>query len=119
MVLALAVRHVVSLVIHYRRLEAREGVAFGRDLALRGASERLGAILMSAAVTAAFLLPLAFAGQRAGTEILQPMALVTLGGLITATILNLFVLPALFLRFGSSPTPERIANMAEEGVPAA
>ncbi len=115
MVLALAVRNGVSLLIHYRRLEAHEGAAFGRDLALRGASDQLGAILTSAAVTAVFLLPLVFAGQRAGTEMLQPMAVVVLGGLITATILNLFVLPALFLRFGSSPAPEKPAIVAEEG----
>lgn len=115
MVLALAVRNGVSLIIHLRRLEAHEGVAFGRDLALRGAGERLGAILTTAAVTMVFLLPLAFAGQRPGTEILQPMAIVTLGGLITATALNLFVLPALYLRFGSSPAPEKPVIVAEEG----
>ena len=77
--------------------------------------DRLGAILTTAAVTMVFLLPLAFAGQRPGTEILQPMAIVTLGGLITATALNLFVLPALYLRFGSSPAPEKPVIIAEEG----
>jgi len=115
MVLALAVRNGVSLIIHLRRLDGQEGAAFGRDLALRGAGERLGAILTTAAVTAAFLLPLAFAGQRAGTEMLQPMAIVALGGLITSTALNLFVLPALYLRFGSSSAPEKPVIVAEEG----
>lgn len=115
MVLALAVRNGVTLINHYRRLEREEDVAFGRDLALRGAGERLGPILTTSVTTAAFLLPLAFAGQRAGTELLQPMALTVLGGLITAAALNLFVLPALYLRFGSSPAPEKPVIMVEEG----
>ncbi len=119
MVLAVAVRNGVSSMIHLRRLEEHEGAAFGRDLALRGAGERLGAILTTAVVTAVLLLPLAFAGQRAGTEVLQPMAIVTLGGLVTATVLNLFVLPALYLRFGPSPAPEKPVIVVEEGVPAA
>jgi len=115
MVLAVAVRNGVSLINHYRRLEVHEGVAFGRDLTLRGVGERLGTILTTAAMTAAFLLPVALGGQRAGTEILQPMAIAVLGGLITSTSLNLFVLPALYLRFGSSPTPEKSVIIAEEG----
>ena len=115
MVLAVAVRNGVSLINHYRRLEVHEGVAFGRDLTLRGVGERLGTILTTAAMTAAFLLPVALGGQRAGTEILQPMAIAVLGGLITSTSLNLFVLPALYLRFGSSPAPEKSVIIAEEG----
>lgn len=115
MVLAVAVRNGVSLINHYRRLEVHEGIAFGRDLTLRGVGERMGTILTTAAMTAAFLLPVALSGQRAGTEILQPMAITVLGGLITSTSLNLFVLPALYLRFGSSPTPEKSVIVAEEG----
>ena len=118
MVLAVAVRNGVSTIIHLRRLEEHEGAAFGREHALRGAGERLGTILTTAVVTAAFLLPLAIAGPRAGSEVLQPMAIVALGGLVTATILNLFVMPALYLRFGSSPAPEKPGIVVEESVPA-
>lgn len=72
--------------------------------------------MTTAITTAVFFLPLAVAGQRAGTEILQPMALVVLGGLVTASLLNLFILPAIYLRFGSSPAPEEPIIAAEEGV---
>ncbi|RIK17424.1 MAG: acriflavin resistance protein [Anaerolineae bacterium] len=116
MVLALSVRNGITLINHYRRLEEHEGAVLDRELALRGAGERLGPILTTAITTAVFFLPLAVAGQRAGTEILQPMALVVLGGLVTASLLNLFILPAIYLRFGSSPAPEEPIIAAEEGV---
>ena len=116
MVLALSVRNGITLIHHSRRLEEHEGAVLDRELALRGAGERLGPILTTAITTAVFFLPLAVAGQRAGTEILQPMALVVLGGLVTASLLNLFILPAIYLRFGSSPAPEEPIIAAEEGV---
>lgn len=67
---------------------------FGRDLVIRGASERLPPILM----TALALAPLVVYGNQPGQEIEFPMAVVILGGLATSTLLNLFVLPALYLR---------------------
>jgi Cu/Ag efflux pump CusA len=73
---------------------------------------------MTAFATAAALLPLIVAGSRAGTEIIQPMAVVILGGLVTSTVLNLFILPALFLRFGSSSALEQppvTGELIEEG----
>jgi Cu/Ag efflux pump CusA len=98
-VLGLAARGSVMLVRHYQRLH-REGEPFGSDLVLRGAGDRLVPILMTALGTAVVLLPLAFGGDAAGLEVLRPMALVILGGLLTSTALNLFVLPALYLRHG-------------------
>ena len=74
---------------------------FGLELVLRGASERLTPILMTAMTTGLALVPLVFAGQIPGYEIEHPMAVVILGGLVTSTILNLFVIPALYLRFGA------------------
>jgi Cu/Ag efflux pump CusA len=67
---------------------------------MRGASERLLPILMTATVTSLGLLPLALGAGEAGREIEGPMAIVILGGLITSTLLNLLVLPTLALRFG-------------------
>ncbi len=67
---------------------------------MRGASERLAPILMTALVTGLGLLPLALASRTAGREIEGPMAIVILGGLITSTALNLLVLPTLALRYG-------------------
>jgi hypothetical protein len=71
-------------------------------LVLRGAKERLAPILMTAGATGLALVPLAVAGSIAGNEIEHPMAIVILGGLVTSTLLNLFVLPSLYLRFGRS-----------------
>ena len=67
---------------------------------LRGARERLVPTLTTAATTALALSPLALLGARTGQEITHPMAVVVLGGLVTSTLLSLFVLPALYLRFG-------------------
>ena len=72
----------------------------GEAAAMRGASERLIPILMTALVTALGLLPLALGSGEAGREIEGPMAVVILGGLVTSTVLNLLCLPTLALRFG-------------------
>ena len=90
------------LISHYQHLEREEGVPFGTDLVLRGASERLSPILMTALATGLALLPLVVAGTIPGHEIEHPMAVVILGGLITSTLLNLFAMPLLYLRFGRS-----------------
>jgi len=99
-VLGIAARNGIMLVSHYRHLETEEGMSFGRDLVLRGAEERLTPILMTALVTAIALLPLIVWGDRPGHEIEHPMAIVILGGLISSTVLNLFLMPALYLRYG-------------------
>lgn len=75
-------------------------MAFGPELVARGARERIAPIMMTALTTGLALVPLAFAGPIPGHEIEHPMALVILGGLVTSTLLNLLVVPALYLRFG-------------------
>ena len=75
---------------------------FGPELVLRGAKERLAPIMMTALATGLALVPLAVAGSIPGHEIEHPMAIVILGGLVTSTLLNLFVLPSLYLRFAKS-----------------
>jgi Cu/Ag efflux pump CusA len=95
----IATRNAVMLISHYDHLVRVEGRGWGRDTALQGASERLGPILMTAAVTGLALLPLALGSGDPGREIEGPMAIVILGGLVTSTLLSLFVLPTLALRF--------------------
>jgi Cu/Ag efflux pump CusA len=77
-------------------------VAFGPGLVIRGARERISPIMMTALTTALTVAPLVIAGSIPGQEIEHPMAIVILGGLITSTLLNLFVIPSLYLRFGAS-----------------
>jgi len=96
-VLGIAARNGILMVAHFKHLEEVEGVPFGRDLVIRGAGERLSPILMTALATALALVPLIIYGDQPGQEIEYPMAIVILGGLATATLLNLFVVPALYL----------------------
>lgn len=93
-------RNSILLIAHYEELVLNEGVPWNRETAIRGATERLVPILMTALVVALGLLPIALESGEAGKEIEGPMALVILGGLVTSTALNLLVLPALALRYG-------------------
>ena len=93
-------RNAILLLSHYDHLVSEEGQPWNLPTAIRGASERLVPILMTASVTGLGLLPLALGSGEAGREIEGPMALVILGGLVTSTALNLLVLPSLALRFG-------------------
>jgi CzcA family heavy metal efflux pump len=101
-VVGISARNGIMLISHYRHLELQEGIAFGRDLVLRGSEERLGPILMTALATALALVPIVLGGTRAGYEIEHPLAVVILGGLVTSTLLNLFIVPALYLTYGRS-----------------
>ncbi|MGE0105181.1 MAG: efflux RND transporter permease subunit [Blastocatellales bacterium] len=104
-VLGIAARNGIMMVSHYRHLEKEEGQPFDMNLILRGAEERLAPIIMTASVTGLALVPIAFGGVKPGQEIEHPMATVILGGLITSTLLNLFLLPALYWRYGRTKSP--------------
>jgi CzcA family heavy metal efflux pump len=93
-------RNSIMMISHYEHLVNEEGMTWGHEAVMRGASERLMPILMTATVTALGLLPLALGGDEAGREIEGPMAIVILGGLVTSTALNLLVLPTLASRYG-------------------
>ena len=95
-VLGIAARNSIMLVSHYRHLHEEEGVPFGLELFVRGAEERLAPILMTALTTGLALVPLVLTGNVPGQEIEYPMAFVILGGIISSTALNLFVLPVAF-----------------------
>jgi Cu/Ag efflux pump CusA len=92
-------RNTIMLLAHYEHLVSAEGARWNRFTALRGARERLAPIVMTAAVTALGLLPLAIGGSEAGREVEAPMALVILGGLVSSTLLNLLVMPVLAARW--------------------
>ena len=100
-VLGIAARNSVLLINNYQRLEGQEGVPFGLDLILRGVRERLSPILASSAAIVAALLPIVVFGQIRGFEIVQPTAIVIIGGLVASTLVTLFVIPALYLVIGS------------------
>jgi CzcA family heavy metal efflux pump len=104
-VLGIAARNGILMISHLQHLEDREGVPFGPGLVLRGAAERLSPILMTAAATALALAPFVIFGGRPGQEIENPMAIVILGGLATSSLMNLFVLPSLYLRFAHGRKP--------------
>lgn len=102
-VLGIAARNGILLISHYRHLEA-EGESFGLALIIRGTIERLGPIVMTALATALALVPLVISGNQPGHEIEHPMAVVILGGLVSSTLMNLVLMPALYLSFGGPPT---------------
>jgi Cu/Ag efflux pump CusA len=101
-VFGIAARNGILLINHAQHLEREEGEAFGVELVVRAARERLAPILMTSLATGLALLPLVLLGSRPGHEIEHPLAVVILGGLLTSTLLNLFVTPVLYLLFGKS-----------------
>ena len=111
-VFGIAARNGILLINHFQHLEREEGMAFSRDLVVRGARERLSPILMTSLATGLALVPLVMFGERPGQEIEHPLAIVILGGLVTSTLLNLFVMPSLYLRFGKphGDTTPRVAE---------
>jgi CzcA family heavy metal efflux pump len=98
-VFGVSARNAILQLAHYEQLVDVEGLPWNLHTVLRGANERLVPILMTAAVTALGLAPLAIGFHRPGQEIEGPMAITVLGGLATSTLLNLLVLPALAYRF--------------------
>lgn len=96
----ITLRNSIMLVSHYQHLIDEENMTWNLETAIRGASERLPSILMTALVTALGLLPLAAGSGQPGREIEGPMATIIVGGLVTSTILNLLILPTIMLHFG-------------------
>jgi Cu/Ag efflux pump CusA len=101
-VLGIAARNGIMMVSHWRHLEIEENVMLGIPLILRGCEERLTPVLMTALTTGLALVPLVVAGNKPGHEIEYPLAVVILGGLVTSTVLNLVLLPPVYVLFGRS-----------------
>ena len=104
-ILGIAARNGIMMINHFQHLERHEGETFGPGLVVRGARERLSPILMTTLACGLAIVPLVIAGNIPGNEIEHPLAIVVLGGLLTSTLLNLFVVPSLYLRFGKSQQP--------------
>src|SRR5262245_19468319 len=107
-VLGIVARNGIMMICHFQHLERVEGEPFGIGLVIRGARERISPILMTASATGLALVPLLVAGTIPGHEIEHPMAVVILGGLITSTLMNLFVMPSLYLRFARPMSPATV-----------
>ncbi len=118
--LAIAARNGLVMVNHFQRLAQYEDESIGSELVLRGARERLAPILMTALAASVAFLPLLIGGSIPGNELLSPMAAVVLGGLVTSTLLNLFIVPALYLRWPAAlPAEVTEESSAEPGLEAA
>jgi Cu/Ag efflux pump CusA len=113
-VLGIAARHAIMQVKHVQHVEQHQNETFGRDLVARGARERFVPVLTSVVTTALFFIPLAVAGPIAGLELLQPMAVVILGGLVSSTLFTLFIVPILHGRFGTGSEDDVSAVLEEE-----
>jgi len=118
-ILAIAARNGILLLNHYQRLERHGGEPFGPQLIVRGARERLSSVVMTALATGLAVVPLLVLGDLPGYEIVRPMAVVIVGGLVTSTLVSLFILPAAYLRFGPSPEPDESTRLVEQPRPVA
>jgi CzcA family heavy metal efflux pump len=110
-VFGLAARNGIMLLRHYQGLERHGGELFGSSLVLRGSSERVVAMVTATVAVGLALLPALFLGDVPGLEIMRPMAVAVLGGVLTSTFVNLFIVPALYLRLGVSGVRELELDM--------
>jgi len=99
-IFAIVVRRTVLQMAQYRQLEQDEGLVFGKELVMKGACESFAPTVMSYVTYTFALLPFIFMGNVAGTEIIRPMAVVVIAGLVTSTFYTLFVTPTLYFRLG-------------------
>jgi Cu/Ag efflux pump CusA len=105
-VLGIAARNGVLLVRHYQRLQQEDAEQPGAGLVLRGAQERLVPVALTVLTVGLPLLPLLFLGNVPGLEVVRPLAVVILGGLVTSTLVSLLILPFLYLRFAPRQLPD-------------
>ena len=101
-VLGIAARNTVVLLSSYKRIQSGGDARTDLDSVMSATRERAGAILLTAGATIAALIPLVVLGPIAGAEILQPLAVVVIGGLVSSTLLTVFVIPTLYLRLATT-----------------
>ena len=112
----IAVRNGILKVSHYINLMRFEGENFDHKMILRGSLERLSPVLMTALVTAFALAPLLFEAEQPGTEVLHPVAVVIFSGLISCTLLDTFLTPAMFWLFGRKSAKTLMESMDAEAL---
>jgi HME family heavy-metal exporter len=113
----ISARNGILKISHFLNLALHEGERFGRGLVVRGSLERLTPVLMTALSAGLALIPLLFGADEPGREILHPVAVTIFGGLISATLLDAFLTPVLFLAFGKKPLERLRASRAAQGGP--
>ncbi len=106
----IAARNTIMMLSHYLHLMRHEGESFDREMIERGTEERLVPVLMTALSAGIALIPLVLAADEPGKEILNPVAVVIVGGLISSTLLGLMVTPALFRVFGKKAAEMSISR---------
>lgn len=111
----IATRNGILKISHYINLVLFEGERFGREMVVRGTLERLTPVLMTALAAGIALVPLMIGADEPGKEILHPVAITIFGGLVTATLLDAFLTPVLFLMFGRKPL-ERLLDEQDQTV---
>lgn len=111
-----AARNGIMMISHYLHLMKFEGEKFGVEMIIRGSQERLVPVMMTALVASLALLPLVFAKGEPGSEVLHPVAVVIVGGLLTSTLLDVIVTPVLFYRFGRQSAERFVVDDGGEKV---
>lgn len=106
----IAARNGILKISHYVNLALLEGVPFGKELVVRGSLERMTPVLMTALAAGFALVPLLIGADSPGKEILHPVAVTIFGGLVSATLLDAFLTPVLFLRYGQKDVERLIQD---------
>ncbi|MBC8011899.1 MAG: efflux RND transporter permease subunit [Burkholderiales bacterium] len=107
-----AARNGIMMLSHYLHLMRHEGEGFTREMVERGTLERMVPVLMTALAAGIALIPLVLAGDQPGKEILHPVAVVIVGGLVSSTLLDFLVTPLIFFRFGRKAAEQSLAREA-------
>ncbi len=110
----IASRNGIMMISHYLHLVKEEGMEFGEEMVIKGSLERLIPVLMTALSAAVALIPLLLSKGQPGKEILYPVAVVIVGGLLSSTLLDLIVTPTIFLKFGKKATERYLAAHSKE-----